>query len=51
MTKKINECVDMCNEMFPRLDDYISKVDWNKIINSELYQKVLGDLEKTNDKF
>ena len=50
MTRKINECVDISNEMFPRLDGYISKIDWNKIINSDLYQKVLGDLGKTNEK-
>lgn len=50
MTKKINEVIDLANEMIPRLDDYISKIDWNKIINSDLYQKVLGDLGKTNEK-
>lgn len=49
MTKKINEVIDLANEMIPRLDDYISKIDWNKIINSDLYQKVVGDLEKTNE--
>lgn len=49
MTKKINECVDMVNEMFPRLDEYISKVDWNKIINSDLYQSVIRLLNKTNE--
>lgn len=49
MTKKINEVIDLANEMIPRLDDYISKIDWNKIINSDLYQKVLGDLGKTNE--
>lgn len=49
MTRKINECVDMSNEMFPRLDDYISKVDWNNIINSDLYQNVLGELDKTKE--
>ena len=49
MTRKINECVDLVNDMFPRLDDYISKIDWNKIINSELYQKVLGELGKTKE--
>ena len=49
MTNKINECVDVANGMIARLDDYISKVDWNKIINSDLYQKVLGDLGKTNE--
>ena len=49
MTKKINECVDVSNGLIPTLDDYISKVDWNKIINSELYQKVLGDLDKTKE--
>ena len=38
MTRKINECVDVSNGLIPRLDEYISKVDWNKIINSDLYQ-------------
>nr|DAU33652.1 MAG TPA: hypothetical protein [Caudoviricetes sp.] len=50
MTNKINECVDTSNDMIPRLDDYISRIDWNYIINSELYQKVLGDLGNTNEK-
>lgn len=50
MTKKINEVIDLANDMIPRLDDYISKIDWNKIINSDLYHKVLGDLGKTNEK-
>ena len=49
MTRKINECVDVSNGLIPRLDEYISKVDWNKIINSELYQNVLGELGKTNE--
>ena len=49
MTGKINEVVEVANEMFPRLDEYISKVDWNKIINSDLYQSVIGDLDKTNE--
>ena len=49
MTKKINEVIDIANEMVPRLDDYISKIDWDKIINSDLYQKVLGDLGKTKE--
>lgn len=49
MTRKINECVDLVNNMFPRLDDYISKIDWDKIINSELYQKVLGKIEKIKE--
>ena len=49
MTKKINECVDMSNGMIGRLDDYISKVDWNKIVNSDLYQSVLNDLNKTSE--
>ena len=48
MTKKINEVVELANEMFPRLDEYISKVDWNKIINSDLYQSVLSELSNTN---
>ena len=49
MTKKINECVDIVNDMIPRLDEYISKVDWNKIINSDLYQNVISELGKTNE--
>ena len=49
MTKKINECVDVSNGLIPRLDDYISKVDWNKIINSDLYQNVIRELGKTNE--
>ena len=49
MTNKINECVDLSNGLIPTLDDYISKVDWNKIINSDLYQKVLTDLDKNNE--
>lgn len=49
MTNKINECVDISNDLYPRLDDYISKVDWDKIVNSDLYQKVLGDLGKTKE--
>lgn len=49
MTKKINEVIDITNEMIPNLDDYISKVDWNKIINSDLYQKVLDDLAETTE--
>ena len=27
MTRKINECVDIVHDMFPRFDDYISKVE------------------------
>lgn len=49
MTRKINECVDLVNDMFPRLDEYISKINWDKIINSDLYQKVLGELGKTKE--
>ena len=49
MANKINECVDVANDFIPRVDDYMSKIDWNSIINSDLYQKVLGDLEKTNE--
>lgn len=45
MTKKINDVIDLSNGMIPRLDDYISKIDWNNIINSDLYQKVLGKVE------
>ena len=48
MTKKINECVDVSNGLIPTLDEYITKVDWNKIINSDLYEEVLSELEKTN---
>ena len=48
MTRKINECVDISNELFPRLDNYISKINWDKIVNSDLYQNVLDELGKTN---
>ena len=49
MTKKINECVDVSNGLIPTLDEYINRVDWNKIINSDLYEEVLSELEKTNE--
>lgn len=50
MTRKINECVDLVNNMYPRLDDYISKIDWDKIINSDLYQNIVSanGLSSTN---
>lgn len=48
MTKKINEAVDVVNTMIPTLDNYISKIDWNEIINSDLYKEVLKDIAKTN---
>lgn len=49
MTNKINECIDVSNGLIPKLDDYISKVDWNKIINSDLYQNVLGEMDRTKE--
>lgn len=49
MTRKINECVDISNGLIPTLEEYMTKVDWNKIINSDLYQNVLGELDKTNE--
>ena len=49
MTNKINECVDVANGMIARLDDYVSKIDWDKIVNDELYQNVLDEVGKTNE--
>lgn len=49
MTRKINEVVEVANGLISRLDDYISKIDWDKIVNDELYQKVLGEVGKTSE--
>lgn len=49
MQKKINEVVDLVNNIFPTIDEYISKINWDNIINSELYQKVVNGLKETNE--